>query len=133
MPEMTIIRLFDPRPEDVPSNFPIFNAPRPLIGAKQWSGDFRHGVIYAAVDITLPGAEHCIRDNVSLDGWLCEYITSQDVEKWGRERAAILGIRYEDHPYEIWEESWLQNKRIEKRDLDEYLRGIFEQAIIPHL
>jgi hypothetical protein len=131
MPEITIVRLLDLRPADVPSNFPIFNAPRPLIGSKQWSGAFRHGVLYAAVDITLPGAERCIRDNVSLDGWLCEYITKEDVEKWGREKAVNLNIRYEDHPYETWEESWLSQIRTEKRDLDEYLRSLFEQAVIP--
>jgi hypothetical protein len=131
MPELTIISLLDQRPADVPLNFLIFNAPRPLIGSKQWIGDFRHGVFYAAVDITLPRAERCIRDNVSLDGWLCEYITRADIEKWGNERAASLGIRYEDHPYEVWVAYWRQKKEVEKHDLDEYLQGIFGKVIIP--
>jgi hypothetical protein len=128
MPVLTIIRLLDPRPEYVPLDHPIFNAPRPLIGYKCWQGQFRHGIFYAAIDIAVPGAESCIRDNVSLDGWLCEYITSHDVEKWGREKAAILKIRYEDHPYKTWEESWCSEMRIEKRDLDEYFRDLFEQS-----
>ena len=131
MSEMTIIRLLDPRPEDVPPNFAVFNAPRPLIGAKTWSGDFRHGIFYAAIDLTLPGAERCIRDNVSLDGWLCEYITRTDVEKWGRERASILKIRYEDHSYETWEESWFLQMRTCKRAVDEYLRELFKESILP--
>ena len=131
MSEMTIIRLLDPRPEDVPHNFAVFNAPRPLIGAKTWSGDFRHGIFYAAIDLTLPEAKRCIRENVSLDGCLCEYVTRTDVEKWGMERAAILKVRYEDHPYETWEESWLLQMRTGKRDLDEYLRELLRENIIP--
>ncbi len=128
--ELTIIRLLDPRPVDVPVDHPIFNAPRPLIGDKCWQREFRHGIFYAAIDIAVPGAESCIRNNVSLDGWLCEYITSQDVEKWGRDKAEMLKICYDDHPYKLWEESWCSEMRTEKRDLDEYIKGLFEQAII---
>lgn len=92
MPEMTIIRLLDPRPGDVPSNFPIFNAPRPLIGAKQWSGDFQHDIFYAAVDITLPGPNIAFEITSASTAGSANTSRVKDVEKWGRERAAILSI-----------------------------------------
>jgi N12 class adenine-specific DNA methylase len=119
--ELTIIRLLDPRPEDVPSDYLIFNAPRPLLGDKDWTGDFLHGIFYAAIDITSASADRTIQDIIDLDGWLCEYVTQADIEKWERERATVYDIRYEDHPYNVWEASWLQNKRIEKCNLNEYL------------
>jgi hypothetical protein len=128
MTELTIIRLVDPRPEDVPADHPIFNAPRPLIGDRCWQGEFRHGIFYASVNIAVARAERCTRDNISIDGWLCEFAARTDVEKWGREYAATFDIRNEDHPYEIWEETWHQNKRIEKCNPDEYLKSLFIQT-----
>jgi len=38
------------KPKDIPENWLIFNAPRPLLGDKEWQGDFQHGIFYVAVD-----------------------------------------------------------------------------------
>ena len=37
------------RPADIPADWTIYNAPRPLYGHKRWQGDFRHGIFFAAV------------------------------------------------------------------------------------
>ncbi len=67
------------RPDDVPEAWPIFNAPRPLYGHKEWQGLFEHGIFYAAVDPDEYGAEGFVKRNVSLDGWLVEYWTKEGV------------------------------------------------------
>jgi hypothetical protein len=38
-------------PEDRPATgeeWEVWNAPRPLVGEQEWTGDFRHGIFYAA-------------------------------------------------------------------------------------
>jgi len=46
-------------------------------------GANQYGEIEAALSVTnTSGAERYIRDNVSLDGWLCDFVTRANVEKW---------------------------------------------------
>lgn len=73
------------RPENIPADWLIFNAPRPLVGAEHWQGDFHHGIFYAAVR---PGecAKGYIAANIDLDAYLTEYI-SEDI-------AHTLGITH---------------------------------------
>ena len=65
------------RPDHIPDAWPIFNAPRPLLGHEEWQGDFEHGIFYVAVDPDGYGAEGFIERNISLDGWLVEYWTEE--------------------------------------------------------
>lgn len=80
---VTILRLpiTEQRP-GIPSSHIIFNAPRPMIGSIEWSGKFMHGVLYAALDVTLPGADNCFLKNVQYDGWVVEYVTQDDIDAW---------------------------------------------------
>lgn len=73
------------RPDDVPETWPVFNAPRPLYGHREWQGEFEHGVFYAAVDPDGYGAEGFIESNISLDGWLVEYWTREKAIEAGRQ------------------------------------------------
>ena|GEM_PF-2688397 len=66
------------RPKDIPENWLIFNAPRPLLGHKEWTGDFYHGRFFVAVDPAGYIPEQWIKANCSLDGWLIKYISEED-------------------------------------------------------
>jgi len=66
---------------DIPEDWLIFNAPRPLLGDKEWKGDFQHGIFYVAVDPKGYIPESWIKSNCSLDGWLVEYISESEAMK----------------------------------------------------
>lgn len=74
------IRLIGERPKETPKgiNIPvdwvIFNAPRPLYGDVCWEGDFRHGVFYSAVDSEGDFSDLWIDRNFELDAWEISYI-----------------------------------------------------------
>jgi len=88
-----IVSLEDERLQDVPEGWIIMNAPRPLIGDKEWQGDFRHGVFYAAIDPNNdepPGAEWRIQQNKDLDGWVLKCVSQEEVNAYVRAKAADL-------------------------------------------
>ncbi len=66
------------RPKDIPEDWLIFNAPRPLLGDKEWTGEFQHGIFYVAVDPNGYIPESWIEKNCGLDGWLIEYISKEN-------------------------------------------------------
>jgi len=59
---------------------------------------------------------------------LALFVTRAEIKKWGREHAALFDPHYEDHPYEVKDETWHQIKRNEKCDLDEYPKSLFIQT-----
>ncbi|WP_156915980.1 hypothetical protein [Desulfatirhabdium butyrativorans] len=61
-------------PIDVPPNWIIFNAPRPLYGDKEWQGDFIHGRFYVAVDPNGDQAAWCVQQNKAMDAWVYQYV-----------------------------------------------------------
>jgi len=69
------------KPKDIPENWFIFNAPRPLLGDIEWQGEFQHGVFYVAVDPDGYIPESWIQKNYNLDGWLVKYISEKDAIK----------------------------------------------------
>jgi len=71
--EITKFAVIDSRPSDVPADWIVFNAPRPLYGHKEWQGEFYHGRFFAAVDPHGEYADRFMKNNVSLDGWVVEY------------------------------------------------------------
>ncbi len=94
------------RPADVPESWTIYNASRPLPGHKTWTGDFRHGVFFAAV---APEGDPVDEFNdsarfhkqcQSLDGWECVWVSLQDVEKYGRKLAADYGMDYDEWDFD---------------------------------
>lgn len=66
----------------------IYNAPRPLYGHQIWQGEFKHGKFYAAVSPEgdpideLGDAKEFHRRNVELDGWICKWVTAEQVDAW---------------------------------------------------
>ena len=82
----------------IQSDWIIFNAPRPLYGTQTWQGDFAHGIFYAAVDpVGDPYAHDWIKRNAELDGWLLEYVTEEDIAKWGRQHLIDQGVNPDDY------------------------------------
>jgi hypothetical protein len=69
------------RPADIPENWIILNAPRPLYGHKQWDGPFLHGIFYAAIDPDDDAGNWMLKNSISLDAWVVAYVTfSQKIE-----------------------------------------------------
>ena len=48
MKQIFQIHLLEDRPESIPDNMRIFNAPRPINGAMNWESRFIHGCYYVA-------------------------------------------------------------------------------------
>ena len=67
------------RPSEAPASSLIFNAPRPIYGHKEWDGDFIHGRFYTAVDPNGDRADWMIEENRSLDAWILEYRSKEQV------------------------------------------------------
>ena len=95
------------RPSEAPAGHLIFNAPRPIYGHKDWEGDFNHGVFYAAVDPNGDRADWMIEENRSLDAWILEFRTKEQIvdiaKRWFAddypEYAEGAGDRYGDDQY----------------------------------
>ena len=93
------------RNPDVPQSWTIYNAPRPLRGHMSWQGPFRHGIFYVAV--APPGdpadefgdSELFTERNRSLDGHVCEWISREEIEEWGRSYCADNDVEYSDFDY----------------------------------
>ncbi len=79
---VTIRRVIGERPEDVPGDWLIFNAPRPLPGTRYWQGEWCHGVFYSAVDPHDRYAADLIEGCADLDGWLIQHVTMEDAREW---------------------------------------------------
>ncbi|MFA5071250.1 MAG: hypothetical protein WC511_02655 [Candidatus Pacearchaeota archaeon] len=76
-------RTFDTRPGDVPANWLIFEAPRPILGDKNWRGSNGSGWHYAAIDPTdaymLPIHLSNLKKNAAR---LVKYVTEADYQEW---------------------------------------------------
>lgn len=90
--KITVQRLIEPRPANVPEGWPIFNAPRPLVGDISWQSEFRHGVFFVAIDPGGENAKYCVKRNSELDAWLCEYVTEESVMEWLKVYCQSKGI-----------------------------------------
>lgn len=78
MEDFKLLPVIGKRPDDVPEAWLIFNAPRPLLGHKEWQGEFEHGIFYVAVNPDEYGAAGFIERNRSSDGWLVKYWTKEE-------------------------------------------------------
>lgn len=76
-------RTFDTRPGDIPANWLIFEAPRPLYGDKQWRGSNGSGWHYAAINpedaYMLPIHLTQMKKNAAR---LVKYVTEADYQEW---------------------------------------------------
>ena len=103
------------RPADIPADWTIYNAPRPLFGHVRWQGDFRHGVFFAAVapegdpaDEFNDAAEFHKRDR-QLDGHECLWVSKAEVMAYGAQKAAEYGIDLAEFDYPDLVTSFVQN------------------------
>jgi len=81
--------------EKVPERWIVYNAPRPLMGHEGWSGEFVHGIFYAAVNPEGEYADVYIKRNQELDGYIVRWVAKGDVLKWARRKFEDYGIREE--------------------------------------
>jgi len=95
---------WDERPPNaIPEFWLIVNAPRPLAGPITWTGQFRHGIFYAAAPEILPGTFGWAAD----DAWLIQFITNDQIEKlvlakfaeYGYDSAAAAGVTIAEQAY----------------------------------
>jgi len=84
-------------PPDLAEGAEIYNAARPLYGHKEWTGEFRHGVFYAAIYPDRDYADEYRRRNLELDAGVCITVTITDIERWGREYVARLNRERNEH------------------------------------
>lgn len=106
----------DVRPAHIPSDWFIFNAPRPLDGSELsgnrwaiWEGEFRHGCHYTAVDPRDPFATQRIRDNIALDGWVVRYVSNDDIAAAMETYCLEHEIDRSDFEWEELRSTFLQN------------------------
>lgn len=71
------VKVIGQRPANIPADWRIYNAPRPLYGDQTWQGDFFHGIFYAAVNLINDEANLYIQLNTNLDGWILEYVAEE--------------------------------------------------------
>lgn len=64
--DMPALLVFEREREEVPADWAIFTAPRPLSGHIEWAGEFMGGVFRAAVDLRAADADGYLRD--AIDG-----------------------------------------------------------------
>lgn len=88
-------QLFDKIIREYPNHY-IFNAPRPLMGHGDWTGNFISGVFYAAVDPKGERADQMIDFNIRMDADLLTWFSKDDVIKEGKSWAKESGISYEE-------------------------------------
>lgn len=87
-------RIIAERPVDIPNDWIIMGADRPLLGHKEWVGDVVSGVFYVALD---PEEWDFIEKedfNAGQDAITLEYITQQEV-------VDEMIFYYEAHP-SLW-------------------------------
>lgn len=90
---------------DVPANWIVFNAPRPLVGHKTFDGDFVCGRFYAAVDPSAEFAADYVRQNLELDARIAIF-APLDVQL----AMALDGHKYRDHYLQLPTERQAQMK-----------------------
>lgn len=64
---------------EIPADWTVWNAARPLYGHEQWTGEFRHGLFYAAIDPCGESHQYFTVRNHELDGWICQWVTQEEV------------------------------------------------------
>ena len=86
------------RPADIPADWTIYNAPRPLFGHAHWRGDFRHGIFFAAVAPEGDPADEFgdaagfHKRNRELDGHVCVWISKAEVMAFASKLAQMFEI-----------------------------------------
>lgn len=77
MYKITMQRLIMDRPQEAPQGWLVQNAPRPMRGTNTWIGEFKHGVLWAALDKRDQYSASWYFSNVSDDGWITEFVSME--------------------------------------------------------
>ena len=70
---MRKLHIIDQRPMNIPENWTILNAPRPIPGNMTWQGDFRHGIFYSAMNPDTQFFNSDFEQAKELDAWEIVY------------------------------------------------------------
>lgn len=65
---------------EVPSDWIVLNAPRPLLGHDVWEGDWCHGRHYAAIDPDDEMAPVYLRKSLDLDAWIVDCVGQAEID-----------------------------------------------------
>lgn len=102
--DVTTIGVIAERPKDVPPGWLILNAPRPLLGHREWQGEFVHGIFYVAIDPQDTLASTFLQKSHDLDGWLIRYYSEKDLggpERWNQRDPHTFGQRKRPYGYSV--------------------------------
>ena len=78
---MTVTKIRVPeltRPANVPENWQVWTAPRPLYGTQVWKDGFH----FAAIDPTDKNSNMFIEENCKLKADILEYVTPAEMREW---------------------------------------------------
>jgi len=103
------------RPQDIPADWIIMNAPRPLVGDASWEGDFRHGIFYVAIDPNNdepPGVEWRMKTNKGLDAWVVIYVFKELMRSTVRQ--SIVDMKYYSDKPEVIEKMMEDERAVEQ-------------------
>ena len=101
MRETKTVTIVGDRPADIPADWTIWNAPRPLYGQKNWTGDFISGRFYSATDPSDPFSEGFERENRRNDAVILAYIMPEEWKRQVYEYADELKTKYKKHDWNI--------------------------------
>lgn len=85
MKKLIVQRIIGAPPDQAPTRWLVFNAPRPLLGDRNWKGPFKHGIFYVAIDPMSEDANDMVAENSESSGWMCQYVAEENVMAWARE------------------------------------------------
>jgi hypothetical protein len=129
--KVTVRPLIGDRPDNIPADWVIFNAPRPLIGTKTWEGDFNHGRFYAAINPKDEFADQNIVENNKLDGWVLEYFLEDQAIEWTIEQTFkyLQGKRTKEELRESASQEYVVNRFHDKFNGKKYeeVRDAFKE------
>jgi hypothetical protein len=97
-------------PSGIPTNWELYNAPRPLYG-KTWEGDFISGIFYAAIDPSHPDASIWREENRKLDATRIMFVSQDSVIE---EMVEYYRERYADDFDEIFSQYPLDDPETHK-------------------
>jgi hypothetical protein len=87
----------------LPPGWIIVNAPRSLAGERTWTGDFRHGIFYAAGPDQLPAggrerelAERVVASWAADDAWQVVFFDDAEIERRVLAKFTEYGYKDED-------------------------------------
>lgn len=85
------------QPNEVGDDWTVWNAPRPLFGEVNWTGEFRSGVFYAAAAPDDPFYDRYAERNAAQDARIVEVVTNDDLERVLADRLAENGYTVADY------------------------------------